>query len=331
VGTLYGVLGSLNIADLGQRIAALDPADAPIVHAAGLILLAVFGLKAAMLPLYFWLPNAYSSASPSVASLFAIMTKLGVYCILRVHGVLFGEEAGSLAGAINTWLWPLAILTLIFGSIGVLGARTLKRVVSYLVIVSVGTLLAVIATGEESTLASGLYYLVHSTFITAALFLLADIIGGQRGDTNDYLIPSQPLVQPRLLGTIFFIGAISVTGLPPLSGFVSKASIFAASAGTDYAPLLWAVVLIAGLVTLVSMGRAGTTLFWNTTDQPPQYRRADKSKLVAIVFLLILSPIMSLWADPLLSYCQAAAAQLMDTGGYINAVLPASGAGESQL
>ncbi len=325
VGTLYGVLGSLNMADLAVRIAAVPAGDAPIVHAAGLILLAVFGLKAAMLPLYFWLPSAYSSASPSVASLFAIMTKLGVYSILRVHGLLFGEQAGPLEDAVDQWLWPLAILTLVFGAIGVLGARTLKRVVSYLVIVSVGTLLAVIATDDADLLAGGLYYLIHSTFITAALFLLADIISAQRGETGDYLVPSRPLVQPRLLGAVFFIGAISVTGLPPLSGFVSKAAMFVASAGTGYAPVLWAVILFAGLVTLVSMCRAGSTLFWNSTNEPSQGRGADKSKLVAALFLLIMSPVMSLWADPLLAYCGATAEQLTNSAGYIQAVLGDTG------
>ncbi len=322
VGALYGVLGTLNMADLAVRIAQVSPDDAPIVQAAGLILLVVFGLKAAMLPLYFWLPNAYSSASPSVASLFAIMTKLGVYSILRVHGLLFGPEAGELASAIAPWLWPIAILTIVFGAIGVLGARTLKRVVSYMVIVSVGTLLSVIATEDIDTLTGGLYYLVHSTLITAALFLLADIVSIQRGQVRDQLIPSCRMVQPRLLGALFFLGAISVVGLPPLSGFVSKAMILQGSTGSAFAPVLWAVLLAAGLVALVSTSRAGSTLFWRCTDEAPQSRRADKTKLIVTILLLLLSPLITIYAEPLLAYCRATAEQLVDTRAYIDAVLP---------
>ncbi|MDQ2075366.1 monovalent cation/H+ antiporter subunit D [Marinimicrobium sp. ABcell2] len=323
VGTLYGVLGTLNLADLAIRISEVAPEDAPLVLAAGLILLVVFGLKAAMLPLYFWLPNAYSSASPSVASLFAIMTKLGIYSILRVHGLLFGPEAGVLENAISTWLWPIALLTMIFGAIGVLGARTLKRVVSYLVIVSVGTVLAIVATDDLATWSGGLYYLIHSTFITAALFLLADIISNQRGQAKDYLKPAQPLRQPRLLGSIFFIAAVSVAGLPPLSGFISKASILQASAGSSFAPALWLILLAAGLITLVSMSRAGSTIFWSHSDDSNEgTRRADKTKLGVALLLLLVSPLMTVYGEALLSYCQATAEQLRDTSGYIDAVMP---------
>src|SRR5690606_12682606 len=121
-----------------------------------------------------------------------------------------------------------------------------------------------------------------------------------------------------------------VAGLPPLSGFVSKALIFSASAGSGYAPLLWTVLLLAGLVTLVSMARAGTILFWNTTAAPVNQRGADKSKLIAALFLLLLSPVMSIWADPLLRYCNDTALQLADPQNYIHAVLPESGGDQPQ-
>lgn len=321
VGALYGVLGSLNMADLAVRIGDMPLEDTPLVLAAGLILLVVFGLKAAMLPLHFWLPQAYSSASASVACLFAIMTKLGVYSILRVHGLLFGREAGVLDGSIRAWLWPMAIFTLVVGAIGVLGARTLKRVVSYLVIVSIGTLLAVVSTGDSETLAGGLYYLIHSTLITAALFLLADLISAQRGLLADYLMPAPAMTQSRLLGILFFIAAISVVGLPPLAGFVSKAVIFSGSADLPFAPALWSVLLLSGLASMISMSRAGTTIFWSHTDEHPQVKNADKTKVMATVTLLLLGPIMVVFADPILHYCRDAAIQLGDARGYIDAVL----------
>lgn len=321
VGTLYGVLGTLNMADMVLAMRDVPAADLPLARAGGLILLIVFGLKAAMLPLYFWLPNAYSSASPSVASLFAIMTKVGVYSILRVHGLLFGDSAGAVAGSIDTWLWPIAALTMVLGAVGVIGARTLKRVVSYLVIVSVGTLLIVVASNHEPMLIGGLFYLIHSTFITAALFLLADIIAGQRGAMLDDLSPAPAVVQPRLLGVIFFFSAASVAGLPPLSGFIGKALILQGSAGQAFAPLMWLILLAAGLVALISLSRAGSTIFWRVTEQPSGGRKADKMKLLVASVLLLISPALSILGEPVIQYVTATAAQVMDTEGYIRAVL----------
>ncbi|WLD59126.1 monovalent cation/H+ antiporter subunit D [Salinispirillum sp. LH 10-3-1] len=327
VGTLYGMLGTLNMADLAVQMRNIPVEDAPIVQAAGLILLVVFGLKAAMLPLYFWLPNAYSSASPSVASLFAIMTKVGVYAVLRVHGLLYGPEAGVVAGSIMAWVWPIAALTIVFGAFGVIGARTLKRAVSYLVIVSVGTLLIVAATEDQQTLVGGIYYLIHSTFITAALFLIADIISEQRGATQDYLAPAQPLAQPRLLAVIFFFSAASVAGLPPLSGFIGKALILTGSAGASFAVVMWFVMLGAGLVGLISMSRAGSTIFWRVSESTAIGRKADRMKLAVALMLLALSPLLTIFAEPVIQYAQATATQLLNTTGYIEAVLGPSALG----
>ncbi|VFS89904.1 monovalent cation/H+ antiporter subunit D [Pseudomonas aeruginosa] len=138
VGTLYGLTGTLNMADMAQKIAMADAERAPLLAAAGLLLLVVFALKAALLPLYFWLPRAYAAASAPVAALFAIMTKVGIYSILRVYTLVFGEAAGELANLAQAWLWPLALATLGLGAIGALAARTLQGLLAYLVVVSAG-------------------------------------------------------------------------------------------------------------------------------------------------------------------------------------------------
>src|SRR5690606_13364312 len=120
-----------------------------------------------------WLPRAYAAATPPVAALFAIMTKVGIYSILRVYTQIFGETAGPLAHLAEVWLWPVALLTLVLGTIGALAAGTLNGLVAYLLVVSVGTLLAGLSLGSHEALVGSLYYLVHSTWICGALFLLA--------------------------------------------------------------------------------------------------------------------------------------------------------------
>jgi len=163
VGVMYGITGTLNMADMAVKVAAASPDDAALLGAAGLLLLLVFGLKAAFLPMYFWLPRAYASASAPVAALFAIMTKVGLYSIMRVYILIYGEQAGSIANLASDWLWPLALLTILCGVIGALAAVTLQSLLAYLVVASVGSLLAGIAVGTPQALSAALYYLIHST------------------------------------------------------------------------------------------------------------------------------------------------------------------------
>ncbi|TGG96040.1 monovalent cation/H+ antiporter subunit D [Natronospirillum operosum] len=321
IGTLYGMLGTLNLADLALRVSEVGPEDAPIIRAAGLIMLMAFGLKAAMLPMYFWLPAAYSAASPSVAALFAIMTKVGLYAILRVHGLLFGDHAGALAGSMQIWLWILSIGTLTLAIIGLVAARTLKRAVSYLVVISVGTVLTTLAINDPNVLSGALYYLIHSTFVVAGLYLLAELIGAQRGTTRDYLTPAQPLAQPNTLGIMYFIGATAIIGLPPLSGFMSKVLIFRGTVTHPLAPLLWTLLLLAGLIALITLVRAGSTLFWRTNRQPPTPRKADPVKFGVTLVTLLFSPALAIWAEPVIQFTESVALQLNAPWQYIDAVL----------
>lgn len=321
VGTLYGLTGSLNIADLVLHIQVQPEANQGLILAAGLLLLLVFGLKAALLPLNLWLPNAYSSAAPSIAALFAIMTKVGIYAILRVHGLLFNAEQTAYSSLHSHWLWWLALATLAIAIIGLLASRTLKRLISYLVIISVGTALAGIAMQDTQVLAGVLYYLVHSTLIAGGLFLLADLISEQRGSAKDYLTSAQPLKQAQLLGALFMLAAITVSGLPPLSGFIGKALILQGSLGLNSAWVLWLALLVAGLASLISLSRAGSTVFWRTSLQSASPTRANKSQLVAAILLLAAGPLLSLWAQPVLEYMQQTAAQTLNHQHYVEAVL----------
>ena len=316
LGMLYGVAGTLNMADLAHKVGLANAEQRPLLMAAGLLLLVVFGLKAAILPLYFWLPRAYSAATAPVAALFAIMTKVGVYSILRVYTLVFGTAAGPLEGLVHGWLWPLALLTLVAGLIGALAAQTLGMLVSYLVVVSVGTLTAGLALGTVEALSASLYYLLHSTLIAAGLFLLVDMIARQRGDKHDALVQGSKLMQPHLLGGLFFFAAIAVAGLPPLSGFLGELLYLQAVSGMQ-ALQLWPILLIGGLVTLVSLSRAGSMLFWKVGLHMHDRASSDIWRTLGCMVLLGASLALVLGAAPILAYTQATARQLLDLAPYL--------------
>lgn len=317
---LYGLTGTLNMADLAGRIGAADPADAPLLAAAGYLLLVVFALKAAIIPLYFWLPRAYASATAPVAALFAVMTKLGLYAIVRVFMLVYGSHAGVLSDMALDWLWPLSMLTLAGGVFGALAARNLQILLSYLVVVSVGTLLAGIAMGTEPGLAAALYYLLHSTLVSGGLFLLADVIARQRGGSASELISAPALRQPLMLGTLFFAGAISIAGLPPFSGFLGKVMLLRAVPPGIDAAILWSVVLVGGLGMLIALARAGSMLFWRPSEAACVGRPADPICLLAAFGLLLGSVVLVLLAQPIQAYMQATAAQLLDLRPYLQIV-----------
>ncbi len=325
LGLLYGIGGTLNMADLARHVALADAEQAPLLGAAGLLLLVVFGLKAAMLPLYFWLPRAYASASAPVAALFAIMTKVGVYAILRVFVLVYGEGAGLLAQLAQQWLWPLALVTLGAGVLGALSACSLPRLIAYLVVVSVGTLLAGVALDTPQALSATLYYLIHSTWIAGGMFLLSDVIARQRGSKAARLEAGPALLQPQLLGGLYFIGAIGIAGLPPLSGFFGKLMLLRATPLDGSGAWLWAVLLLGSLGALVALSRAGSVLFWRAGRVTLGCAEDDRGRLFAAVGLLALSPLLVLFAAPLTGYLDDTVMQLKGVAVYETRILQGGG------
>ncbi|WP_409525636.1 monovalent cation/H+ antiporter subunit D [Nitrincola sp. MINF-07-Sa-05] len=321
VGTLYGLTGTLNMADLAVKIARMPVADQPLLTSAALLLLVVFGVKAALLPLLFWLPRAYSAASAPVAALFAIMTKVGIYSMLRVFHLVFGQGDQPLNLTLWAWLWPLALATLLLGAIGVLGSASLRTLTAYLVIVSVGTLLGAISLPGQEMLSSALYYLLHSTCLTATFFLLADLIGKQRYRGYDRFLQVSPLNHRWLLGSVFFIGAISITGLPPFSGFISKLWLIQSAMKNPSGGLLWGLMLLAGLLTLIALSRAGSRWFWRPTTSVSSPQRLDKPSFALICLMLSISLLLSLLAEPVIHYLELTAQQILSPQRYIDAVL----------
>jgi len=284
----------------------------------------VFALKGALLPLHLWLPNTYASAMPLVAALFAIMTKVGVYAMLRVYTVIFGDNAGELAHMAQPWLWGLALATIVMGGIGVLASQDFRKLIANLVVVSVGTLVALVAIQNVSATAALLYYLVHSTIICAALFLIADLIAQQRGKVADRLVAGRAVAQPYLLGTCFVVAALAVVGMPPLSGFVGKVWILKSTLDSEKAMLFWPIYLVSSLALLVAVSRAGTSLFWDHTHKDSEAIEGTKAhpvKVIAVVALLACSPLMVVFAGPISDYMLATSEQLFDINTSINAVL----------
>jgi multicomponent K+:H+ antiporter subunit D len=320
IGVLYGVTGTLNMADLALKIAAAEPQHGALLQVGGLLLLLVFALKAALLPLYFWLPEAYSSTSAPVAALFAIMTKVGVYAIVRLFTLVFGPAAGGAAQVAVPWLLPLALATLAAGTLGVLASTDLRRLLAYFVVVSIGTLLTAVGLFSSQSFSAALVYLSHTTLVTAALFILADLLHIQRGSLS--MATGDRVAQPVLMGTLFFFAAIAVTGLPPLSGFLGKLMILQAALDTAWAGWVWGIMLLTSLLSIIALSRAGSSLLWKNTSESSVGEKTSVVVMLPGIALLMCSPLLMLLGEPISTFSAAAAQQLSQPSSYIMSVLP---------
>ena len=329
LGVLYGVTGTLNMADMAVRVATVPTADRGLLLAAASLLMVVFALKAALLPLHLWLPRTYANTSPPVAALFAIMTKVGVYSIVRVMTLIFGGEAGEAAWAAAAWMLPAALLTVIIGFLGLVASRGLRELAAFALIGSTGTLLVAVSLFDRDALAAGLYYLPHTTFTAATLFLITDMIQRRRPENGDLIVPAPRFASIEALSALFLFTAIAMVGLPPLSGFIGKLLILEAAQPLASAPWVWATVLVTTLLGIIGLGRAGSTLFWKSAavgEAPPLKLRWQRTAdLLPAVALLVLLAALTLLAGPAVRYAEAAAAQLFAPAGYVEAVLGQGG------
>ena len=326
LGLLYAVLGSLNMAELGPRIAALPANHQALAGSALGLLLLVFCSKAALGPMYLWLPEAYTRAPAAVAALFAIMTKVGLYAVLRISSLWFGPEAGAFAGfAQDVLLWA-GIITVAIAAFGALGSTRLRMMISYLVILSAATLFIAFALGQPGTIAAGLYYLPHSTFVAAALFLVADLIRRRRGRASDHKDVIAALPGKSIPGLLFLVAAVSIAGLPPLSGFLAKAALLAA-VPAQWTGIVWATILVSSLMVIIGITRAGIRLFWRVPGDEdhvphpnPKEVPARPTETLATVLLIVLGLGMSVFAGPLMRHTEVMAAQLLEPSRYIDQV-----------
>lgn len=323
VSLLYGVTGTLNIAHLAERVAQVRTEDVALVRVAGLLLLAVFSIKAALFPLYFWLPAVYSNAPGPVAALFSIMTKVGVYAIIRITTLVYGAEAGAVMELTSPWLLPCALITLALGALGAFGAGRLATLTAYLTIASVGTILTAVAIGGAAAVSAGLYYLAHSTIVIALLFLVGDLIGRGRGDMTDQIHPGPQVRRAAALGLAFLFAGATVAGVPPLSGFIGKVMVLQSAKDAIAIVPIWLVIVMTSLLMLVGCARAGSIVLWNVTEpipvEPLHVPRAGE--WAAVAALASYSLFLVLFAAPIKQYTDETAAQLLSPASYIDAVL----------
>jgi len=335
---LYGVTGTLTFADLAHRVGTLDPMQASLARSAGAMLLTVFCLKAAVLPLGLWLPRTYAAAAAPVAALFAIMTKVGIYAVLRVFTTVFGSEAGESAHWITPWMAALGTASFGLAALCSLAAHSLRRLIGLLVVASAGFLMIGIGLGDEHSIAASLVYLPHTTLSAAVLYLVAGELIRARGDEADDLRADVAPGRAAIPGWPYALAAVAAAGLPPFSGFIAKAMLLASTLteAPDTGPgvvgltaMLWLTVLLGSLLITVALVRCGARLFWS--GAPPKgtpwsaavrdagARRDAAAIGVALVAIAALTVAMA----PVQRYAQATAAELLDPAPLIDQVLAA--------
>jgi multicomponent K+:H+ antiporter subunit D len=335
LGTLYASTGTLNIADLAAKVPAIPADEAALVRVAAMLLMIVFAVKAALFPVQFWLPATYANAPAPVAALFAIMTKVGAYAILRVHTVAFGPGVPGTDGLAATWLFPAAIVTIAIGAFGVLGARRLLPLIAFSVVGSMGTLLVAVAAFTPTATTAALYYMVHSTFAAACLFLIADLVVTRR--EGDSLIPAAATVQNGLFAALFFGAAIAMAGMPPLSGFLGKLLVLDALRTPGTIGWAWTAILAGSLITIIGFAKAGSALFWKSTaiaqpvpdatdeeiipSAPVPAQPATAAEIAPTMLALAMLAGLAIFAGPVADYLEQTSFQLFDRAGYISAVL----------
>ena len=331
LGMIYGSVGSLNMADVSRLIATLDSDQHKLAIAGGLLLFVVFGIKAAMLPVGFWLPKTYAVASTPVAAIFTIMTKVGIYAILRVNGTVFDDAMAQ--SIFKNCLLMIGLITSFYGVIGAIAAERLRRFVGFMVLSSIGTLLIAIAMFNTQAWSAALYYLVHSTLIAAAFYLFCGWMTAQRGSFKDHLKVAPKIKQEKAAAFTYFTIALMMAGLPPFSGFLGKVFILQATAETPYQGWIIAVILIVSLLSIIAFTRVGFILFWRASPpeenaKEPAYtayqalpdtapHRNDK----AIYVLLIALMSYVVFAAPIQRYTTSTAQQIQNHALYQQAIL----------
>jgi len=331
LGIIYGSVGSLNMADVARLIPLLEPDQHKLAVAGGLLLFVVFGIKAAMLPVGFWLPKTYAVATTPVAAIFTIMTKVGIYAILRINGTVFDDHLSQ--SILVSWLLPIGLITSVYGVIGAIGAERLRRFVGFMILSSIGTILIAISLFNTLAWAAALYYLVHSTLIAAAFYLLSGWITSQRGAFKDHFKVAPHMKQQKVVSLTFFVIALMMAGLPPFSGFLGKVFILQATSHSPYQLLIIIVVLIVSLLSIIAFTRIGFILFWRATQPEDNPNSAEYKAYQALpdqaparndktIYLLLLALILYMvYASPIQQYMFKTAEQIQNNALYESRIL----------
>ena len=339
LGMIYGSVGSLNMADVARLMPLLEGDQHRIAVAGGLLLFTVFGIKAAMLPVGFWLPKTYAVATTPVAALFTIMTKVGIYAILRVNGTVFDDAISR--EILQYILLPIGLITSVYGVIGAMGAERLRRLIGFMILSSVGTILIAISLFNTLAWAAALYYLVHSTIIAAAFYILSGWITSQRGEFKDHFKIAPQMKQHKVVALTYFTIALMMAGLPPFSGFLGKVFILQATAHSPYQLLIIVTILVVSLLSIIAFTRVGFVIFWRATkpeDNPNEAayaayqalpEQAPKRNDKTIYLLLVGLIAYMVFAGPIQKYTYQTAEQIQNNVLYEQTLLKTDEHGQS--
>lgn len=319
VGILYGLAGTLNMADLARKLAALPPDTHPLVITIAMLFLVAFGIKAAVFPLFFWLPASYHTPPVPVSAIFAgLLTKVGVYALLRVFTLIFVQRVDYT----HTLILIIAGLTMVVGVLGAMAQGEFRRVLSFHIISQIGYMIMGLGLFTPLGLAGSVFYLTHHIIVKTNLFLVSGVVerlgGTQQLKRLGGLYRSHPA-----LAALFLAPALSLAGLPPLSGFFAKLGLVQAGLQANQGGIV-AVSLVVSLFTLFSMMKLWNEAFWKVapnSDPPAGDRLALAGWLLPIAALAVVTVAIGLGAGPVFALALRAGEQLMNPAAYMEVVL----------
>ena len=339
IALVYAATGTLNMAELAVRLDHVAPGTRTALFA---VLLVAFGIKAAVFPLSTWLPDSYPTAPAPITAVFAgLLTKVGVYAIIRAHSLLFP------GGALDNVLMVAGLLTMIVGILGAIAQSDIKRLLSFTLVSHIGYMVFGVALSSQLGMAGAIYYVAHHIIVQTTLFLVVGLIERQAGASTLHRLGGLAAASP-LLAFVFAAPALNLGGIPPFSGFIGKVALLqgGAAAGTPLAWLLVAGSVLTSLLTLWAVTRVWTKAFWRARADAPdgELAMATPSSLLEdagdVAFadrddvgrmpvgmvaptmaLIALGLALTVFAGPIFGYAQRAASEIIDRGEYIAAVL----------
>lgn len=339
IALTYAAVGTLNIADIAVKMG-----DVPggVRNAIFAVFLVAFGIKAAVFPLSSWLPDSYPTAPAPVTAVFAgLLTKVGVYAIIRMHTILFP------GGTMDAVLMVAALLTMLVGILGAIAQSDIKRILSFTLVSHIGYMVFGIALSSEAGLSAAIYYVAHHILVQTTMFLVVGLIERQAGSSSLRTLGSIAVASP-FLAVLYFIPALNLGGIPPFSGFLGKIAVMQAGAqqGSALAWILVAGSVITSLLTLYVVMRVWTKAFWRPSADSPDGSvdaypvsllpakdsvaqeerespgRMPVSMVAPTLFLICVSLAMTFWAGPLLDVTDRASQSLLESSNYVDSVAP---------
>ena len=317
IGLLYGLTGTLNMADLHTKTAAIT--DGPVKDAVALLLVIAFGVKAALFPFFFWLPASYHTTSVSASAIFSgLLTKVGAYALLRLLTLVFPQPSGEPVTA----LLVVAGLTMVTGVLGAASQTGIRRILSFHIVSQLGYIVLGIALYTPLALTGTIYYLMHHIVVKANLFLVSGLV---RRDGGSFVLSDLGGLYRRspVLALLFLVPAGSLAGFPPLSGFWAKLLLIMASFEAHQV-LAAVIALVVGFMTIYSMAKIWLAAFWKppgVSPPPPPLRRQRFVTYAPVAALAAITVVMGLFPQPFLDVAERAAHEVLEPHSYIEAVL----------